>query len=51
MLIKIGLTQPLCINEENNQAPVKYAIVFCESKRHISPTNHTDGINMSPVEM
>ena len=49
ILEKIGLTEKLTIDSDNNVKEFKSTLPFFHPKRHIPPTNPTDDINISPV--
>ena len=49
-LVKIGLVEPIEVNENGYEAPFKSCHEYFHPKRHIPPTNPTGDINMSPVD-
>ena len=48
--MKIGMIEPIEINENGYQRPYKCKLPFLHPQRHIPPTNPNDDINMSPCE-
>ena len=48
--IKMGLAEPICVNDEGAQSAVIFHDPYFSTSRHIPPTNPSDDENMSPVE-
>ena len=49
-LVKLGMIDPIEINELGYETPFKCTDDFFHPSKHIPPTNPTEDINMSPVE-